>query len=276
MGALALVTFHVVPASPSSLKYSELAPIAAARLRRYARAHALPLFERPPELAGSAPCWGKLTVLLQALERFDAALWVDADALVQDGAGAPQALLRAGGDIVAQEPAAWFARTRLDPARGRDLQPVNTGVFAVRRGGADLLRAALARATPLPAGREWNGLGDQEALAEVIRAGGHGARVAYVDGLQLPPASGGDALFVHHFGDRARYRYPQALCRTVVRVLGRAPRLAAGQEALLHWCAIQRIAPAQADRGGPERFGYQPSALDAALRDLIDAGQLRV
>lgn len=275
MKRLALVTFNQPPKVQASLKYADFADAAATRLRRYARRQGLPLLEQVPDLRGAAPCWGKLTALLGALEAFDCALWVDADALVHEDAPPLAALLDLEGDIIAQEPSPWFARTRLSPARGWDMQPVNTGVFAVRRSGADLLRASLAKAVPLAPGKEWNGLGDQEGLAEVIRAQGAAARVGYFEALQLPPGSGETALFTHHYGDRAAYRYPAQLCRAVVRGLAARSGLSATQEGLLHWCAIQRLEPAEANRGGPERFGYQSAMLDEAMKDWLRGGAVQ-
>ena len=276
MERLALATFNAPPLAAASLKYDEFAATAGERLRRQARRQGLPLLDQAPDFQGAAPCWGKLTVLLQALTIFECVLWVDSDALVNEGAFRLSDLMSVPGDIIAQEPTPWFERTRLSPERGLLLQPVNTGVFAVRRAATDLLDSALALAQPLAARAEWNGLGDQEALARIIRATGAASRISYVAGLQLPPAACGEASFTHYFGDRAEYRYPERLCRAVVRALAGAPRLGAREQALLHWCAIQRRTPGGADRGGPDRFGYEPEELDAALREFLHERPLLV
>ena len=271
MAAIALVTFNLPPSQPRTLKYTHLAPACAAHLHAYAAAHGYALLDRPPTLHGVAPCWGKFTALLQALEHHDCAVWVDSDALVCDPSRSLVALLAREGDLLARDPAPWFARTRLNPRRGLALQPVNTGVFAVRRTGADLLRRAFARAVATPPGEAWNGIGDQEALAAVIGEQQASGRIGYVAGLQLPPGDPGAALFLHLFGDRAAYRFAPADCWAVIaRLAPRAASLSAAEAGLLHWCAVQSLRPGGPDRGGPERFGYDAAVLERTLRACLD------
>lgn len=271
MAAIALVTFNLPPPRPRTLKYTHLAPACAAHLQAYAVAHGYELLDRPPSLQGAAACWGKFTALLQALEHHDCAVWVDSDALVRDPSRSLAPLLATDGDLLAQDPAPWFARTRLDPLRGLAMQPVNTGVFAVRRAGADLLRSALSRAIVEPSGEDWNGIGDQEALAVVITEQHASKRIGYVAGLQLPPGDPGASLFLHLFGDRAAYRFPPAACRAVIaKLTPRAASLTTAEAALLHWCAVQSQHPGGPDRGGPERFGYDSATLDHTFQACLD------
>jgi hypothetical protein len=266
---IALATFNFAPPGHPTLKYEGLGPAAGRGLRAYCARHGYAAFDAVPDLAGRHACWGKIPALRAALADHDWAFWVDSDALVTRPDQRLETLITADADLVAQQPEPWFARTRLDLVRGWAMQPVNTGVFGLRRTdwSLRLLEAAEARARPEAPGQPWDGRGDQEAICEVLADWGLD-RVAHAASLQTPPG-GPPALFSHLFGDRAQARYPADVCRAVVATLVStpAPLLARrGLLELLHWCAIQNLDPeAPLHRGGPERFGYVPQALDRAL-----------
>lgn len=76
-------------------------------LRRYAERHGYEIVEAAP-VAGLPAAWSKIPALLAALERFDFAVWVDADALVLDDSE----------DLVDRVPPAAFQAIAVDPRFG--------------------------------------------------------------------------------------------------------------------------------------------------------------
>ena len=273
---IALVTFNVVPAAAATLKYTVLGPLATTGLRAYASQHGYALYDEAPAPNPLPACWGKFAALRQALDRHEWAVWVDSDALVMQTQIPLEPFLATAADVVAQDPLAWFRRTRLDPIRGRMLQPIHTAVFAVRRspmGFALLDRAANSPRRSLGP-RPWDGLGDQEAMATAVATLAAWDAIATVPGLQVPPGEAETGVFMHLFGDRGGHRYTAAACEAVVRRLVPATsdlgRDAAG---LLHWCAIQCLEPNGPERGGPERFGYMPDRLDATMAAMCHGMQ---
>ena len=277
---LAVVTFNQPPARPASLKYTHLAPVGIAALRRYAARHGYAVYDTAPPPDDRPACWGKITALASALERHAWAFWVDADAVVQPDAAPLAPLIPERGDLLCEDPASFLGWLGLDRETARRLQPVHTAVFGLRRSPwtHDLLAAAWARREWISKSIPWNGIGEQEAINAVLkRAPELAAGVRYVSDLQAPPALATRATrFVHFYGDRARPRWSEAASR---RVLARyADDVAAGRASrqplpLVHWSAIQATAASDAapDRGGPEKFGYDAAMLDAAIRQLVAA-----
>lgn len=275
MADVAIVTFNRPPFRPASLKYTHLAPIGVAAARLYAARHDYAFYDAAPRVEDRPACWGKLLALNAALERHQWAFWVDADAVAQPDAASLDALIPATGDLICEDPATFLNWLGLDPATGRRLQPVHSAVFGLRSGrwSRDLLAAAWDRREWIAQGEPWNGLGEQEAINAVLkRARGLTTALRYVDGLQAPPALATPATrFVHFYGDRAAPRWSEAACREILERYARevAAELPSSRPlALVHWCAIQATGAVEApDRGGPERFGYDAAALDAAIQD---------
>jgi hypothetical protein len=63
---------------------AELLEITAPGLHAYARRHGYDLITRPPSMLLRPASWHKVTSLLDALEEYDEALWVDCDVVVLD------------------------------------------------------------------------------------------------------------------------------------------------------------------------------------------------
>ena len=189
-------------------------------------------------------CWGKLAVLGDLLARYEWVLWADSDALVLDLSLRADHLCDNRFDLVAQSMDAVHAAAGITPEAARSRALVNTGVFLLRSSprSLDLLRRADAKAhlvaPPAPGPWSvWDGLGDQEALAEALREHpGDQVRIATVDGLQCHPRMyrPGLDLFVHFYGNHAAHRIPRAEardrpipmggCRRARRAPSRRPR----------------------------------------------------
>lgn len=276
MANVAVVTFAVPPEPAETLKYTMLAPLAARAARGWCERHGYAFRDQPPPLSGRHPCWGKIPAILAALDDHEWVLWMDADAVPVAPELSLAPLIATGAALVAQWPIPWFDLIGLSHARGWRSQPVNTGVFLVRRcdWSRSLLRAAWLRSHAAMSGARWNGRGDQEAIAEEL-AGSPGERhIAYVPGLQRSPQQPDQpAIFAHLYGDHADFRYPAERCRAAFRRLAADPAataVAPDRLTLLHWCAIQNLDPAcPLRRGGPERFGYDAEELDRTMATIL-------
>ena len=276
MAPFAVVSFNHCPPGHATLKYEGLGAIAGWTLAQYCGRHGYVLRNLPPDLNRRQACWAKIPALLAALQDHPVAVWVDSDAVVANPQLQLEDFLTEGHDMVFQQPERLFAPLRAQPGLSRQRQPVNTGVFMVRRceWTLDLLRQAYALAPIEAKGTPWNGLGDQEAMTLALsKRPDPFARVAWVQGLQtLPQDACHDALTVHFYGDHGEGCVPAALCREVVNSYG--PQVAnlradASKMALLHWCAIQNLTPAgPLRRGGPERFGYDAALLARAQQEF--------
>ena len=277
MAQIAIVSFNHRPPGHSTLKYERLGVIGGDALAHYCDRHGYALFhQHTPVLHGLAACWAKIPALLAALQDHLVAVWVDSDAVVANPALRIESFLSGGQELIFQQPERLFSALAGQTALNRSSQPVNTGVFIVRRSAftLGLLRRAYACAMVQAPGVPWNGIGDQEAITvELAQRPNPWAGVGWVQGLQtLPQDPRHDALFIHFYGDHAEGAMPARLCLQVVDRLG--PRVAQCCQdrqkiALLHWCAIQNLEPnAPMRRGGPERFGYSAQELDQALQNF--------
>ena len=277
MAPIAIVSFNHCPAGHATLKYTRLGVVAGNALARYAARHTYVLRNSTPDLNQRHACWAKIPALLAALQDHPAAIWVDSDALVSNPELRLEDMLPDGDDLVFQQPERLFAPFGPHPTLNRQRQPINTGVFMVRRSQwtLDLLSRAYAHSKPVAPNTAWNGLGDQEAITlELAKRPDPFAGVAWVHGLQtLPQDHCHDALFVHFYGDHGDGKLPAAMCHDVVERLG--PQLERflkepAKMALLHWCAIQNLSPDGAVRRiGPERFGYDAKVLEQALAEQM-------
>lgn len=107
-----LVTFAVGP-------YEELLEIALPGFERFAEKHSYELVVATPEPCERAPSWWKVPLLVDALDAYEEALWVDADMVVVDDSD----------DLDVPE-IAWEALVRHRTADG---QVPNCGLWLVRR-----------------------------------------------------------------------------------------------------------------------------------------------
>lgn len=276
MAPIAVVSFNHCPPGHATLKYEVLGAIAGVALARYCHRHGYALHNNLPGLNQRQACWAKIPALLAALQDHPVAVWVDSDAVVVNPGLRLEDFLTDGDDLVFQQPEHLFAPLGAQPSLSHQRQPVNTGVFMVRRSDwtLDLLRQAYALAPVEAPGTPWNGLGDQEAITLLLsRRPDPFARVAWVQGLQtLPQNASHNALTVHFYGDHGEGNLPAAICRDVVHSYGpqvETLRTDPQKMALLHWCAIQNLAKtAPLRRGGPERFGYNPAWLARAQQEF--------
>ncbi|MGP9819077.1 hypothetical protein ACTZWW_03590 [Salinarimonas sp. NSM] len=274
---VAIVTGNVVPADAAGLKYARLGPIGVAAARAYAARQGYAFRDTLPDVRPRPACWAKIPALLAALETHEWAVWVDADAVALAPARDLADVLDGDADVVAQDPDAFFADLGLDPALGRASQPLHTCVFALRAGtyARALLRDAWAMTQFVKPAIPWNGVGEQEAINAILkRRPPEPGRIRWVADLQAPPRlAGAPTRFVHFYGDRATPLVPEAVAARVLDAFAAAVAAGRGRDCdlgLVHLCAIQKSAPGgPIDRGGPERFGYDPDALLAAARPFM-------
>lgn len=122
----ALITFAVG-------EHEQLLELALPRFEAYADRHGYELETRPPAMLLRPPSWHKVPLLLEALERHDEALWIDADVVIVD-----QEL-----DVADEPPAtAWQALVRHHTPDG---EVPNGGVWLVRQGMQPVLEAIWRR-----------------------------------------------------------------------------------------------------------------------------------
>ncbi len=270
---LAVATFNVVPQQNLTAKYDRLGRMGLVNRRMWCRRHGYPLVESTPRDDGRPVCWGKLTLLQEALERHEWVLWADSDALALDLDLDADRFCDNGFDLVTQSMDAVHVLAGISVEDGRARWPVNTGVFLLRscEWSRELLRRADGKshlvAQPLSGPWQvWDGIGDQEAITEALRDRPEDlSRVAVVEGLQAHPRlyRPGRDLFVHLWGNNAAHRIPATEAESVVArwedAVGRGGPFPT-DVATLHWASIQNgTADVPFDRGGPERFLYAVS-----------------
>jgi galactosyl transferase GMA12/MNN10 family len=263
---IALVSFNQIPPDNPSYKYERLGQMALANQRQYAARHGYAFYAEAPAHTSSPPCWEKIPAILSALRRHRWVLWADSDALVASPQCGLEDFCDPTYDLVVQCPRSYFDRISLNADAGLAAMPVNSGVFMVQATTwvHHFLQATYAmKPKPGPA-RFWNGIGEQEAMINVLRGQPHDIkRIRYVDALQCHPALHFKGnRFVHFYGNLARHMVPLEEAETVLQRWESA--IACGAElpadmARFHWCCIQNKSPdAAVDRGGPERFLYRP------------------
>lgn len=269
---IALVSFNQIPPDNPSFKYERLGPLALLNHRQYAARHGYTCLNEAPPSSGSPACWEKIPAILRALQRHRWVLWADSDALVANPARGLEDFCGPAHDLVMQCPRAYFRRIGVDADSGLQAMPINSGVFMVQATpwSRQFLEAAYALKPAPDSSSFWNGIGDQEAMIQVLKSEPADlARIRYVDGLQSHPAlhSPGN-LFVHFYGNQASHVIPAEQGEKVLQRWENA--VACGGDlprdmARFHWCCIQnKQSGAALDRGGPERFLYGPKDIQAA------------
>ncbi|NJN05605.1 MAG: hypothetical protein HC814_03335 [Rhodobacteraceae bacterium] len=242
-----MATFNRVPAVNPSWKYERLGPMALENHRQYCVRHGIDFLSEAPETRGMPHCWGKFEVLLDALDRYEWVIWADSDTLILDPTLIPSAYLAEDADLLSQCPVEFLTPFGLSEEDALCRMPVNTGVFMIRgcRWSKELLAHAASLTHHASGEALWNGIGDQEALAEALVGNPDWrAHVRYVADLQCHPRfyrSG--ILFVHLFGNRIEpVLPPDAADRIVTRWEERVARMAPlnpGEAALLHLACTQ-------------------------------------
>jgi hypothetical protein len=109
--------------------FAELLKISVPGLHDYACLHGYDLITRPPSMLLRPPSWHKITSLLDALEEYEEALWVDCDVVVVDPAW------DLADDIPDQ---AWQGITRHQTGEG---EVPSAGVWYVRQQMQPVLEA---------------------------------------------------------------------------------------------------------------------------------------
>jgi hypothetical protein len=270
---VALITFNVVPKRNETLKYSHLGQLGVANHRDYCRRHGYTFIDDVAIASDRPACWAKIPAILSAFANHGWVVCADSDTFILDFSRPLPTSRNAAHDMVVQSPRRWFQFMGLDPALGLQIQPVHTGVFAMRASAwsRSLLEQAYSREQFITPSEIWNGVGEQEAINAVLEAHPeYLANIGYVDDLQAPPQLyRGDTTFVHFYGNHAAYRYDAGACKAVIAsfeqtLAGDAP--VPQDLAAVHWCAIQNTRPdSPVDRGGPRKFRYEPERLDRLM-----------
>ena len=130
--------------------------------------------------------------------------------------------------------------------QGLARMPINTGVFLVRATSwsRQFLSEAYAQTQYVSHAKVWDGIGEQEAMIELLRrTPDNRRRIKYVEALQNHPRfyREGD-LFVHFYGNHAPHRIPLVECEEILCRWESANRSGApfpSDLARFHWCCIQ-------------------------------------
>ena len=128
--------------------------------------------------------------------------------------------------------------------------PINTGVFLVHATSWSkrFLSEAYAQTQYVTRAEVWDGIGEQEAMIELLRkTPDNKRRIKYVEGLQNHPLffREGD-LFVHFYGNHAAHRIPLTECEEVFcrwENANHSGALFPSDVARFHWCCIQNKKP---------------------------------
>lgn len=273
---IAVITFNVVPVRNETLKYERLGALGLQSRRRYCRHHGYTFIDKV-HLPNDRPvCWAKIPAILQAFESHDWVLCADSDALISNPQRRIEEFLDRRHDLIVQSQQEYFELFGVDPTIGLEALPINTGVFIMRasRWSKEFLLRAYEQELFISRGEIWDGIGEQEAMIAVLRSRPQDlGRIGYVEQLQsFPCFHRPDTLFVHFYGNHAEHRIPPEECEEVI---SRWERVIAGEGPLpadmarFHWCCIQnKSEDSPLNRGGPNRFFYQPNEIDPSPDEI--------
>ncbi|MDH5429125.1 MAG: hypothetical protein OEY57_13250, partial [Nitrospirota bacterium] len=260
---------NTVPRVNLTLKYERLGPMAIENHRWYCEHHGYNFIDEVPVNPDRPASWAKVPAILRALEDHRWVVWADSDTLVFNTSFDLRNFCDARFDVVAQCPVAYLQPLGWTTEHSLEAMRLNTGVFMVRnsRWSRDLLETSYAQKQFISSGEVWNGIGEQEAILEVLRQYPEDFhRIHYVQNLQShPKCRSQDDIFVHFYGNHARHRIPESECLEVIQrweQCVRQRRDFPDDIARFHWSCIQnKSQDGHFDRGGPERFFYSQSEI---------------
>src|SRR5262249_28040833 len=149
-----------------------------------------------------------------ALHNHEWVLWADSDTLIFNAEVRLEHFCDPRYDLVVQYQEHWWKMIGLE--NGNDLYPINSGVFLIKSSPWSLrfLQDSYAQTQFITYGKTWDGIGDQEAMNNVIRTNpDYRQRLKYVKGLQTSPKLFQKQDFIVHFyGDHARHHIPPEEC----------------------------------------------------------------
>lgn len=268
---MAVVSFNAAPGQHPTWKYGRLGAMAMENHRRYSERHGYTFYDAGPPDDDRPACWGKIPAILSALERHRWVLWADSDTLAAHDAPGLETLCHPECDVVSQCPIRFVGPIQRHETLSFHSASVNTGVFLIQatESARDLLHRTFDQRQFVSKGSIWNGIGDQEAMTAVLLADEQSRyRVRHVDHLQRHPRAHCEGnRFLHFYGDLARHEVPLPTAQAVIARWEHAVHHDLPlpmDRSLFHWCCIQNTsAEASFDRGGPERFLYDPRSLTA-------------
>jgi hypothetical protein len=269
---LAIITFNHVPTINHTFKYERLGAMALENRRLYCERHGYRFVSDVPVAYDRPACWAKIPALLEALETHAWALWADSDTLIFNHGCRLEKFCDPQYELVVQSHEEFYRFIGMSPEQGLDRMPINTGVFLIRATAwsRQFLQDAYAQTRYVTGGDVWDGIGEQEAMIDLLRrTPEHRRRIKYVEGLQNHPRfyREGDA-FVHFYGNHAPHRIPVAECEEVFRRWDSANRSATpfpSDRARFHWCCIQnKRLDSPLVRGDPAHYLYRPEDIASA------------
>ena len=266
MPQIAVITFNNIPENDWMFKYERLGQMAIENRRQYCQRHGY-TFIYDVEIPTDRPaCWAKIPAILQAFEDHEWVLWADSDTLIFDKSRRLEGFCDENFDLIVQSQEEFFRYIGVDVSEGVAQMPINTGVFLIK--SSDWSRAFLQEAYNqdrfIDKGEYWNGIGEQEAMIEVLKRHPEDVdRIAYVQNLQNHPKLYNDAdMFVHFYGHYTRHHIALSECE---EVLSRWEQANNNDQPFpkdisrFHWVCVQnKAADAPIMHGDLERYLYSP------------------
>ena len=269
---LAIITFNCIPSTNYTFKYERLGRMALENRRLYCEHHGYRFISDVPVASDRPACWAKIPALLKALDTHSWALWADSDTLIFNRECRLEKFCDPKYELVVQSHEEFYRFIGMPLELGLDRMPINTGVFLIRATpwSRQFLREAYAQTQFVTGGQVWDGIGEQEAMIDLLRRTPQDRRrIKYVEGLQNHPRfyREGDA-FVHFYGNHAAHRIPLAECEEVIDRWERAIHDDApfpSDLARFHWCCIQnKRSDSPVVRGDPAHYLYRPEDIASA------------
>ncbi|HAA12666.1 MAG TPA: hypothetical protein DCE41_13620 [Cytophagales bacterium] len=274
MENIALVSYNDIPSPNPTYKYDRLGEMSLCRNLHYCQRHGYTYLTGLNADPDSHPCWQKIPAILAALEQHDWVCWVDSDVLIEDMSIPLSRFTDAKFDLITQCPET-FLRFLSWP---RDLcyqnMPLNTGVFLIKSTdwSRQVLREAYSFRRGIPEGGIWDGIGEQEAILEVIRKQPDGlTHLGYHPQLQAHPKHGQPGVLgLHFYGNYAEHRIPEVESLAILKRW--EDKVLAGGElpadkARFHYACIQyRESQPEINRKNPEFFLYSEEEITAGTR----------
>lgn len=242
----AVITFNDVPQINDMFKYERLGQMALENRRLYCERHGYTFID-DVEIAKDRPaCWAKIPAILKAFEDHEWVLWADSDTLIFDHSRRLEDFCLPDVDLVVQSHSHFYEFIGVDPVASLERMPINTGVFLIKASDWTrwFLKEAYKQYQYVCHGEVWNGIGEQEAMIEVLHQHPENLkRIAYVEQLQNHPKfyQSGD-MFVHFFGRHGRHHISLEQCEEVLSRWEKANTAAKpfpDDIARFHWCSIQ-------------------------------------